>query len=900
MLPERSMLNIAKTVSNKLCIGCGLCSLACPEALITMVWQDRGTWEPVVDEGRCLHCGHCFNSCPHSPGCIVEYAVVAQATGARFGLSKEAHYFIAYDSDDKRRIRSASGGATTALLEHLLTSGAVNGVLASLPVAGAVGDPHFKMAIFRSAEELDQGRSSHYHPLSYDKVLGEVRESAGLFAVVGVPCVMRGLLRLPSELLAKIKYKLCLVCSHNVTGAFADCLACKEGVERRALWQINLRDKKGISDANNFNNLFVLPDREIRRNRFATAFTKMWRNYFFAQECCLYCADFYGVDADVSIKDAWGRLSSDPLGMSLVIVKNREIAEHLNQLKASGRLFLQKCDADEVFNSQNATPIFKHVKVRDRLVWKKSIKHELDNRYPSLDWSLRWFSRDSHEYWRLWLLMKLSKFFFGRFVEVPEKTLLLLVNLLTLNGAIVKRFFRRTNRLIARLWLRIGSPVVMSVFLFFGLCRPKRAVDKGRLKVLIAGGYGYGNVGDEAQLAANLQYWKKASPNCRLTVLTPNCEYTQNLHAPILVELAPRRALFGLGGLQYFGSKRVFKVAFFWIAAISLLNACLIRAGLPIFGLTIAQLRLIGELKDSDVLFLSGGGYLTGMTLTRLWDNMLLIRLAHALNVPVILSGQTIGVFKDPISRILAKWGLKKAQMIYLRDTVGSPRALDALGISDTKIGTTFDDALFFDGASSEQVDELLCEFGIDPQKPYVAVNVHYWGQSPESSRRIMKNMARSLDTIQKDLGSQIVFVPMAYPDEDAIEEVRATMVGKSSVPRHTYRPDLAVSIIQQAELCITMKHHPIIFAMAAAVPTIAMAFDDYYHHKNLGAMRTFNQEVFFLNNIIEDLDIQLSEMAKTAVLKKSEISESIRNVLEELRPLSGEVINKFVQNISV
>ena len=895
-----TILNISETVKNNLCIGCGLCSVACPEAAINMVWQECLVWQPIVDKAGCTHCGHCRKVCPHSAPCIAEYAAAAQARGEKFGLSPAAKYFIAYDNDATKRIRSASGGVTSALLEHLLTSGTVAGVLGSMPLSEKAGEPHFEMRLFRTAEELDQGRSSHYHPLNYDKVLTELKKSNGSFAVVGVPCVLRGITRLPAEVQKKIRYKICLVCSHNVTGAFSDCLAVKEGAKENVPYRINLRDKVGIADANNFNNLIELPDREVRRNRFVTAFTKMWRNYFFAQECCLYCADFYGVDADISIKDAWGRLSHDPLGTSLVVVNNQELTEHLAQMKNSDRLFLDECDADEVFNSQVATPIFKHEKIRDRLVWKKCLKQELDKSYLALNWGKRWLSQDTHEYWRLWLLMKLSNFFYFRFGKVPVKSLLRSVSPLKWDGRLMRnlcnQLYTRIKNLFLWPWYAVVYPILHTGALLTGYRRAKGAGEKKRLRVLIAGGYGYGNVGDEAQLGANLQHWQKAAPGCRLTILSPNRELTHALHDPIRVELATRMSLFGRGGQQYFGSDKTFKKMYFPVASLCLVNAWLLRAGLPLFGLTAAQARLLDELNDSDVLFLSGGGYLTGMTLTRLWDNMLLIRLAHALGVPVILSGQTVGVFKDSISRRLARWGLKKAEMIYLRDPVDSAQDLANLGLSGDWIKSTFDDALFFRGAASEQVTELLKESGLDPRKPYLAVNVHYWGQTPVASRLIMAGMARTLDRLQKDLELQIVFVPMHSSDEAAIEEVKTTMKTPGILPKHGYRPDLTVGLIQNATLCITMKHHPIIFAMAAAVPTIAMTFDDYYHHKNYGAMSIFHQEDYLLKSTPEELAEQLYETTKRVFANRQEASREIARVVEELRPMSGEVIIKFMK----
>jgi coenzyme F420 hydrogenase subunit beta len=423
-----SIQSVREIVKHNLCVGCGLCSVVCPISVITMEWQLRRTWQPKIDEKGCIHCGQCLKVCPHTPQHIVEYAVAAHEKGARFGLSQDATYFIAYDKDESKRIRSSSGGVTSALLEQLLLSGTVDGVLASLPVKNVIGEPHFQMKVFRSVEDLDRGRSSHYHPLSYDKVLNEIIEDDGLFAVVGVPCVLRGLARLPFDVQKKIKYKICLVCGKSATGAFIDCLVGKEGVASDVHWLINLRDKIGILDANNYNNLIELPNSVIRKNRFATAFTDMWRNYFFAQECCFYCPDFYGVDADISVKDAWGRLSIDPLGTSLVIINNYEIEDILLSLENNGRLFLDACDSDEVFSSQTITPIFKHEKIRDRLVWKKIIKQELDEKYASFGWKRRWLSRDSHEFLRLWLLMKLSEFFYFRFNKVPIRQLILLVS----------------------------------------------------------------------------------------------------------------------------------------------------------------------------------------------------------------------------------------------------------------------------------------------------------------------------------------------------------------------------------------------------------------------------------------------------------------------------------------
>jgi polysaccharide pyruvyl transferase WcaK-like protein len=416
--------------------------------------------------------------------------------------------------------------------------------------------------------------------------------------------------------------------------------------------------------------------------------------------------------------------------------------------------------------------------------------------------------------------------------------------------------------------------------------------------VLIAGGYGNGNVGDEAQLAANLSHWRAASPGCQLTVLTPDPDYTKNVHGQIRVELASRISLFGKGALPYYGAETVFKKKYFLVAAICLFNACLIRSGLPVFGLSTRGARLLDELNNSDVLFLSGGGYLTGMTLSRLWDNMLLIRLAHVLGVPTIMSGQTIGIFKDRISRALAQWGLKKAELIYLRDAVDSPRDLAEIGIPPEKISTTFDDALFFEAAPEAEIEALLNGCGIDSERPYLVVNAHYWRQKPDDSRNIMRSLATILDRIHVDLGLQVVFVPMHKTDEEALREVAEGMREIHFLPDHGFDPAMTVGIIQRAELCLTMKHHPIIFAMAGGVPTLSMAFDNYYWHKNQGAQKLFDQEEYALFCKPEDLATTVFPPLADLMRHRVEESAYILARLERFRPAEGEAIKRWTQNL--
>jgi len=431
---------------------------------------------------------------------------------------------------------------------------------------------------------------------------------------------------------------------------------------------------------------------------------------------------------------------------------------------------------------------------------------------------------------------------------------------------------------------------------FWGLRPPLRPPAGGRLRVLIAGGYGYSNVGDEAQLAANLQHWRQAAPGCELTVLTPDPAYTEGLHG-CRVERAPRVVFFRADrSLHYAESTRVFKLHFLLLAPLLLLNARLVRAGLPVCGITAAQARLLEVIQQSEVLFFSGGGYLTGKTLSRLWDSMLLIRLASLLGVPTILSGQTIGVFGDRGSRALARWGLRRAQLIYLRDRSESRRDVMELGsVPASRVECTFDDALFLEAAPAQQVRQVLEESGIDPEAPYLAVNIHYWGQAPQVVETVTGELATLLEVIRREWGLQIALVAMHPGDEWTCQQVRARMSQPPPLVRHGYQPAVVVGVIRGAAACLSMKHHPIIFAMGGAVPTIAVALDEYYDHKNQGALELFGQAQCSLRCEPGELRARVLEKLPEVLEKREQISAEIRRNVEQLRPRAGEVIYRWL-----
>jgi len=431
------------------------------------------------------------------------------------------------------------------------------------------------------------------------------------------------------------------------------------------------------------------------------------------------------------------------------------------------------------------------------------------------------------------------------------------------------------------------------LLIFFGFKKHHRHILEYK-KILIAGGYGYGNIGDESQLASNLEHWKNIVADCRLTVLTPHKEYTEETHH-CNTELAPRVAFFNHDiNRNYDQSNMRFKLHFFILAPILLINARLSRAGLPVFFISARAARLIDVICNSDLLFLSGGGYLTGHTLSRLWDNMLLIRLAYILGVATILSGQNIGVWeRDMVSHWITKWGFKKAKLITVRDPADSLRDLKGIGIDGDHVQATFDDALYCQGVPKKEVHYILRLNNIDQEKPYIIVSVQGGGI-------INEHYAKFFDFVTSNYNIQIAFIQMYPHDDGAARSIINLMKAPAHLIEYIYNVEKTIAIIRNAGLCITMKHHPIIFAMGNGVPVISIADSKYYDHKNRGALSIFGLEEFSIYCEPDKLYETLLPKFEMLWKKRDKISDDIKQRYDELKPMAAAVIKRWIKENDV
>lgn len=881
---------ISEIINEKLCIGCGFCAGVCTQSCITMTWSRSSTWLPMIDVSKCNNCGLCVRVCPNFPESLKAVGYESITQRENYGLSdeKDNEFYITYTNTDDERLSSASGGSTTRLLSYLLESRKVDFVVAAKSKAAKIGEPHFEAVICHTPEEVKSCSSSVYGPLRYDLVLKEIENKKERCAITVLPCIQRAIKNLPEKWRRHIHFTIGLICSHNVTDQFGDFMAHRHKIQRNESFTINYRDKKGITDANHFNTCFKLDNgREIRTPRMNNGFSPAWRNYWFAQECCLYCPDFYNSNSDISVKDAWGKMSFDPQGISLCIVRNEKIKEALNKLKLKNSIFIEACGAELIRDSQNSTAVYKQVDFIHR--WQK---HNLLKQYVSGITKKPAENKAAVKDYREKLRnIRLSKSIFQGSSYLGYLILVLIDKLQYTAKNLLKKHFP----ILLRLTLYFYSYCLLLTK--WGM--PSKNINKDPLRILITGGYGYKNVGDEAQLGANINRWKKLIPGGKIQVFSPNPDYTIKHHKVESIR-APRLIWFHSDrNADYAKSNYRFRRRFFVIRSRMLISVYLMKIWLPALLCKPSEYQLLREIRNADVLHVSGGGFLTGMTRSRLWENCLLMHLCHLLGTQVILTGQSIGVFKNKTDRKLAKWGLEHARLIYLRDKRFSEMEVNALGIIGPHIRSLFDDALFCERSAKKEVNDVLRINGIDLMRPFVIANFHHWGQSSETRTMSSIRFAESCDYITEVTKAQIIFIPMLPSDELPEQSVINNMKEKATLLKYDYDYRIARGIISQSKLVFTMKHHPIIFAYGEGVPVISVTLDDYYYHKNKGAMDLVQQGNFCIEYKTFCDSNQTNTLIKQAWKQREDNIAKIKKWVCSNRKMEIEAIKIFVRDNS-
>lgn len=190
--------------SEKKCTGCMACVAICPKEAISTTYSEFGYRILAVDNSKCVQCGLCAKVCKMS---------LAQSKSS----TRDA--YIAYNTDDDMRLRSASGGVFSSLAKSFIEQG---GVVAGSNLSFENGEVTVKHIVVDNENDMILLLGSKYVESDCGSVYRQIEEQLNKGTAVlfcGTSCQVKAVYRYMEIRHININdlYTIDLIC-HGVPG----------------------------------------------------------------------------------------------------------------------------------------------------------------------------------------------------------------------------------------------------------------------------------------------------------------------------------------------------------------------------------------------------------------------------------------------------------------------------------------------------------------------------------------------------------------------------------------------------------------------------------------------------------------------------------------------------------
>lgn len=379
--------NINYTVKNNLCTGCGVCEDVCPTQSIKIIRID-GENRPKLNEFTCIapKCGKCIKVCPGigidlKSESVKRFSSHDTKNDKYIGVYRSL--YTGYSLNHEIRYHCASGGMVSQFLIYLLEKGIINGAA----ITGYSQDDKITPIsyIARCKEDILEGKSSKYCPVSLNKIGNEIRNSEGSYVIVGLPCHIQGFrkrAKIDKKFNEKVLGYFSIYCSSNRTFNAQDFLLRRYHINKSSISYFSYRDNGCLG------NLTINTTDKTVSVPYVNYYGKL--RSFFKPRRCLTCIDHYGELADVCFGDIHIKpYSEDKIGISSWIVRNPYFNELFKEASKKGYIYMNELDAKTLNESQKVMLYPKKRKVSaviaiDKMFGKKSPIYDIPGEKPGL------------------------------------------------------------------------------------------------------------------------------------------------------------------------------------------------------------------------------------------------------------------------------------------------------------------------------------------------------------------------------------------------------------------------------------------------------------------------------------------------------------------------------------
>lgn len=296
----------------------------------------------------------------------------------------------------------------------------------------------------------------------------------------------------------------------------------------------------------------------------------------------------------------------------------------------------------------------------------------------------------------------------------------------------------------------------------------------------------------------------------------------------------------------------------------------------------------IRKVMKEGRLFISGGGsVIQDVTSTKsLLYYLSLILLAKRYGNKVMLYANGIGPVRKKQNQKRAKNVLNQVDIITLREE-DSQDTLNEMGVINPKTVVTCDPVVALRDIDLDQAESLLYRHNLYG-KPYIVVSLREWKTIPIFEAELLDG----LKELKRKHECELLFLPMQYPQDVAINQKYAKLTNSVCISKRL-SADMCIGLAKCSKLAVGMRLHLLIYAFAANVPSIGLAYDP----KVESVMKYFGQDTYL--GLLEFTKLSFTAKADRILSKRDEICTNLAVRLHELQErnkLNTEFVFKLLE----
>lgn len=381
-------------------------------------------------------------------------------------------------------------------------------------------------------------------------------------------------------------------------------------------------------------------------------------------------------------------------------------------------------------------------------------------------------------------------------------------------------------------------------------------------KILIQGGYGFRNWGDDLQLWNNVRILKERGFH-NITVMSPNPFIEKLCKCPIVPS----------GHSLYSKTIRGTEPELF--RQFCLIEGALLHKKTSILNKT--QRLLIKNIENCDVLFFSGSGTINTRHSYGLMVYLTPIMIANYFNKPVILSGQGFTPMNNRKLEQFIGINLNKATKIFTRDFKEGLRALRRTGIDMKKVEAGIDDAF-----TSPFVDLKV------PKLKQIGINISCF---------ILPALHKEFYDLAKLLQKNGYSPVFNYFQSEG--ELLKTITKEEFPIRQFTDPKEVTTFHKYLEGNICMRYHSMILSIAQETPVVNISRDEYQFSK----VKAIIEETGIQNLSLRFSETKAENMYTTLMKAMETQPDKLKEINNNWRPkgnIAIEYLEQLGENIDV